>query len=132
MSVIWNPWHGCRRYSEGCQNCYMYHLDALRGRDGSEIYRVKGKFDLPIRRDRHGAYKIPDGETVMVCLTSDFFLEEADVWREEAWECMRRRPEVSFRLITKRVTRIAHCLKAGDCVKAQTLCNQLGDVVDQM
>ena len=29
-------------------------------------------------------------------------------------------------------TRIAHCLKAGDCVKAQTLCDQLGDVVDQM
>ncbi|MBP3588671.1 MAG: ABC-F family ATP-binding cassette domain-containing protein [Clostridia bacterium] len=28
--------------------------------------------------------------------------------------------------------RIAHCLKAGDCVKAQTLCDQLGDVVDQM
>ena len=29
-------------------------------------------------------------------------------------------------------TRIAHCLKAGECVKAQTLCDQLGDVVDQM
>ncbi len=28
--------------------------------------------------------------------------------------------------------RIAHCLEAGDCVKAQTLCDQLGDVVDQM
>ena len=28
--------------------------------------------------------------------------------------------------------RIAHCLEAGDCVKAQILCDQLGDIVDQM
>ena len=28
--------------------------------------------------------------------------------------------------------RIAHCLEAGDCAKAQILCDQLGDVVDQM
>jgi len=29
-------------------------------------------------------------------------------------------------------TRISHCLLAGDCEKAQTLCDQLGDIVDQM
>ena len=23
----WNPWHGCRKYSEGCANCYMFVLD---------------------------------------------------------------------------------------------------------
>ena len=23
----WNPWHGCRRYSEGCKFCYMFVLD---------------------------------------------------------------------------------------------------------
>ena len=27
MHDIWNPWHGCRKCSEGCQNCYMYYLD---------------------------------------------------------------------------------------------------------
>ncbi len=29
-------------------------------------------------------------------------------------------------------TRITHCLLANDCEKAQTLCDQLGDIVDQM
>ena len=30
MHDIWNPWHGCRKCSEGCLNCYMYYLDSLR------------------------------------------------------------------------------------------------------
>ena len=29
-------------------------------------------------------------------------------------------------------TRIAHCLRDGDCAKAQVLCDQLGDIVEQM
>ena len=27
----WNLWHGCKKYSEGCENCYMYYLDEVRG-----------------------------------------------------------------------------------------------------
>lgn len=30
---IWNPWHGCHKYSEGCQNCYAFFLDKRYGRD---------------------------------------------------------------------------------------------------
>ena len=26
---IWNPWHGCVKCSECCQNCYMYFLDRM-------------------------------------------------------------------------------------------------------
>ena len=26
---IWNPWHGCKKCSEGCENCYMFYLDSL-------------------------------------------------------------------------------------------------------
>lgn len=40
-SDIWNPWHGCRKYSEGCDHCYMYYLDNERGKSGGEIYKVK-------------------------------------------------------------------------------------------
>lgn len=38
MHDIWNPWHGCVRCGEGCENCYMYYLDDMRDNDGSEIY----------------------------------------------------------------------------------------------
>ena len=45
-SDIWNPWHGCRKYSEGCDHCYMYYLDNERGKSGGEIYKVKTNPDL--------------------------------------------------------------------------------------
>ncbi len=112
MHDIWNPWHGCRKCSEGCLNCYMYYLDSLRGKDGGEIYRTGAGFRYPLAKDRHGRYKVRSGEMLRVCMTSDFFLEEADSWRDEAWEIMRRRPDVKFFLLTKRPERAAEHLPA--------------------
>ncbi len=103
---IWNPWHGCRKCSEGCLNCYMYYLDSQRDRDGSEIYRTKAGFRYPLSKDRSGRYKVRSGETLRVCMTSDFFLEEADGWRDEAWEIIAKRPDVKFYLLTKRPERV--------------------------
>ena len=110
MHDIWNPWHGCRKCSEGCENCYMYFLDGLRDKDGSEIYRTKAGFRYPLSKDRNGRYKVQSGEMIRVCMTSDFFLEEADAWRDEAWSIMRQRPDVKFFLLTKRPQRVAQCL----------------------
>ena len=112
MEYFWNPWHGCRRYSEGCENCYMFYLDKQRGRDGGDIYKVKTNFNLPVKRDRSGAFKIPEGSTVNVCLTSDFFLEDADPWRDEAWTMIKARSDVFFWLLTKRAPRMEECLPA--------------------
>lgn len=107
---IWNPWHGCRKYTEGCEHCYMYYLDRQRDRDGSEIYKVKTNFNLPLKKDRQGNYKISSGTTLHVCMTSDFFLEEADEWRDEVWDMIRKRPDVRFWIQTKRAERIANQL----------------------
>ena len=112
MHDIWNPWHGCRKCSEGCQNCYMYYLDGLRGRDGGEITRTKAGFNYPLSKDRNGRWKVRPGEMLRVCMTSDFFLEEADPWREEAWDIIRMRPDVKFFLLTKRPERAAAHLPA--------------------
>ena len=112
MHDIWNPWHGCKRCSEGCANCYMYFLDARRGMDGARIYRTGAGFDYPLSRDKSGAYKVKSGETLRVCMTSDFFLEEADEWRSDAWRIIAARPDVKFYLLTKRPERVADCLPA--------------------
>ena len=112
MHSNWNPWHGCIKCSEGCQNCYVYYIDAMRGRNGADIYRTKTGFRYPLSRDRAGSYKIQSGEMISVCMTSDFFLEEADAWRDEAWDIMRRRSDVIFLLLTKRPERIPECLPA--------------------
>ena len=79
-SLTWNPWHGCKKYSEGCLNCYVYRRDASVGRDASIVARTKD-FDLPLRRRRDGGFAIPPGAHVYACMTSDFFLPEADAWR---------------------------------------------------
>ena len=83
MHDIWNPWHGCLKKSEGCQNCYMYFLDRRRNQQGDLIYKVKNNFDYPLQKDKSGRYKVKSGEQLRVCMTSDFFLEEADRWRPE-------------------------------------------------
>ena len=40
-------------------------------------------------------------------MTSDFFPEEPDAWRDEAWEIIRRCPDVKFFLLTKRPCSLA-------------------------
>ena len=109
MHDIWNPWHGCVKASEGCAHCYMYFLDSQRGADGRKVYRTRN-FDYPLQRTRSGSYKIKSGEQLRVCMTSDFFLDEADRWRDEAWRIIRQRPDVIFFLLTKRPERVARCL----------------------
>ncbi|MDE5556025.1 MAG: phage Gp37/Gp68 family protein, partial [Muribaculaceae bacterium] len=47
---------------------------------------------------------------IRVCMTSDFFLDEADQWRDEAWRIIRERSDVKFFLLTKRPERVIDCL----------------------
>lgn len=110
MHDIWNPWHGCIKISEGCEHCYMIDADAQRGLDGTKIFRTKTEFDAPLKRGRDGWFKVDSGEMMRVCMNSDFFLEEADEWRDEAWNIISERPDVKFFLLTKRAHRIKECL----------------------
>ena len=109
MHDTWNPWHGCKKISEGCANCYMYFLDQIRAQDGALI-RLTNNMKKPLAKNRKGEYKIKSGELIRVCMTSDFFLEEADTWRTKAWDIMRIRSDVKFFLLTKRPERILSCL----------------------
>lgn len=102
----WRPWHGCRKCSPGCLNCYVYRGDARYGRDAAQV-RTTREFDLPMRGRRGGDAALPAGETVYTCLTSDFFIEEADEWRVRAWRMIRARPDLMFYIITKRIERFA-------------------------
>lgn len=106
---MWNLWHGCRKISEGCRHCYVYRQDANWQKESSQVTKT-AQFNLPVRRDRHGRFKIPSATTVYTCLTSDFFIEEADAWRCEAWQMMRLRHDLRFIIITKRIDRFAASL----------------------
>mgnify|MGYP004506228557 FL=1 len=105
MEVTWNPWHGCTKYSEGCRYCYVYRQDEMFGRDSREC-RKTNDFNLPIKKDRKGNYKIPSGSLVMTCFSSDFLLSDADSWRDECIEMMRERSDCMFYFFTKRIERL--------------------------
>lgn len=108
---LWNLWHGCTKISEGCRNCYVYRADAKYGRDSTAVVKTRD-FNLPVRKNRKGDYKIPfnNSETVYTCFTSDFFLSEADEWRPEAWEMIKERSDLKFMFITKRIHRFYECI----------------------
>lgn len=108
--MLWNPWHGCRKCSPGCMNCYVYYLDACRDRNSSAVTKNKTTFDLPLKKDRRGNYKIPSGAELGTCFTSDFFIEEADEWRGEVWRMIRQRSDVNFLIPTKRISRFNECV----------------------
>ena len=105
----WNPWHGCHKISAGCRNCYVYRIDARHRKDSSVVTKTND-FDLPLRRTRAGTYKLIGDETVYTCFSSDFFLEDADRWRAEAWRMIRARRDLRFFIVTKRVHRFHLCL----------------------
>lgn len=89
----------------------MYFLDGKRGVDTALVTRT-ANFDLPMRRDRHGNYRLRSGMQLYVGLSTDFFVKEADQWRDQAWRMMRQRPDIAFRILTKRAHRIKDCLPA--------------------
>lgn len=110
MEVSYNLWHGCHKKSEGCLNCYVYRNDEKYGRDSNVVYKTKA-FNEPILKKKNGDYKYPSGTLFDLCFTSDFFLEEADAFREEALKIIQERSDCIFFMITKRPERIMECLK---------------------
>lgn len=111
MSIGWNPWHGCTKISPGCKNCYVYRLDAMHNRGNeSNICRKTGNFRLPVLKNRSGEYKVPPGSYIYTCFTSDFFLPDADTWRDEAWAMIKERSDCVFMFYTKRIDRLERCV----------------------
>ena len=109
MSQMWNLWHGCHKKSEGCQHCYVYRRDAEFEKDSNVVHKT-ASFNLPVRRDRQGQWKVSPGTLMWTCFTSDFFIEEGDAWREDAWLMIRRRSDLHFYIVTKRPERIVSYL----------------------
>lgn len=109
--VMWNPWHGCHKISEGCRHCYVYREDAaFRTPVASSEVRKTASFALPLRKDRKKEWKFKSGTMFGLCFTSDLLIEEADEWRKEIWEIIRLRSDCTFLFFTKRIDRLAVCL----------------------
>ena len=112
-----NPWQGCHKVSPACAHCYMFGWQARYGKPQDVVIRsAPATFRHPQQWHRQllaGSYQGPQhGETVLVftCSLSDFFIEEADSWRAEAWDVIRATPQLTYQILTKRPERIRACL----------------------
>lgn len=97
--ATWNPWHGCIKVSEGCRYCYMYRDKTRYGQNPKIISKSKTTFDDPL--------KWAEPQLIFTCSWSDWFIDAADDWRDEAWEIIRKSPHHTFQILTKRPERIA-------------------------
>lgn len=100
--VYWNPWYGCHKCTIGCDNCYSYNRDLYFGKNPDNIEISKKNFKLPIEKDIYREFKIPKDSYIKVCENSDFFIEEANEWRIEAWKMIKERDDCIFIIETKR------------------------------
>jgi len=101
--IIWNPWRGCRKCSDGCKFCYIHKGDKKRNINTNKIVKTKD-FYKPITKLKDGTYKIKNG-IVYLCFSSDFLIEEADEWRDECFKMTKERKDLMFLFLTKRIDR---------------------------
>jgi len=94
----WNPWHGCKKVSPGCKYCYMFRDKDRYGQSSTTVLRSKTMFNVPLKWE--------EGKLIFTCSWSDWFIEEADAWREEAWDIIRKTPQHTYQILTKRPERI--------------------------
>lgn len=96
--ATWNPWHGCHKVSPGCKFCYMFRDKKRYGQDPNTVVRSKTTFREPL--------KWRDPRVIFTCSWSDWFIEEADPWRDEAYDLIRATPHHTYQILTKRDDRI--------------------------
>jgi protein gp37 len=100
----WNPWMGCTKVSPGCDHCYMFTEQRRYGTDPELVRRSKTTFTQPLK------WKEP--RLIFTCSWSDWFHKRADEWRDEAWDIIRRTPQHTYQILTKRPGRILRHLPA--------------------
>lgn len=72
----------------------MYREQTRYGNDPKVVRRSKTTFAAPL--------KWADPAKVFTCSWSDFFIEQADPWRPEAWAIIRQTPHLTYQILTKR------------------------------
>lgn len=97
-----NFWYGCVKVSQGCKNCYAEREMDRFGKNFHTVTRAKG-FDAPL--------KWREPRKVFVNSWSDFFIEGADAWRDEAFAIMARTPHLIYQILTKRAERMHACMQ---------------------
>jgi protein gp37 len=97
--ATWNIARGCTKVDADCKYCYMYRDSMNNTRyDPIQIIKTKTVFNLPL--------KLKEPSKIFTCSLTDFFHPDCDSFRNEAWEIIRKCPQHTFQILTKRPERI--------------------------
>lgn len=97
--ATWNIARGCSKVDQDCRFCYMYRQSLNKTRyDPGAVIRTKTVFNLPLT--------IKEPSKIFTSSLTDFFHEDIDSYRHEAWDIIRRCPQHTFQILTKRPERI--------------------------
>lgn len=99
----WNAWQSCTRISEGCAFCYMFRDKERYGQNPELVVRSK---DATFNRPLH--WKEPS--KIFTNSWSDVFHKDAEAWLPDFWDIIRKCPQHSFQILTKRADRILQSL----------------------
>lgn len=95
----WNVARGCTKVDDDCRFCYMYRDSFNSTRyNPLNVVRTKTVFNLPL--------KLREPSKIFTSSLTDFFHEEIDSYRNEAWDIIRKCPQHTFQILTKRPERI--------------------------
>jgi protein gp37 len=97
--ATWNIARGCSKVDADCAYCYMFRqsLNATRYQP-NQVIRTKTVFNDPLK------LKVPS--KIFTSSLTDFFHPAIDSYRHEAWEIIRKCPQHTFQILTKRPERI--------------------------
>ena len=105
--ATWNPVTGCNKVSAGCRNCYAERMAERLQKMGAERYR--NGFDLTLHEDvLEQPLKWKRGRRIFVNSMSDLFHENVpDDFIVKVFDVMKRCPQHTFQILTKRSERLA-------------------------
>lgn len=96
--ATWNIARGCTKVDKDCLFCYMYRQSGLYGYNPKAVKRTKTVFNMPL--------KLKKPSLIFTSSLTDFFHPEIDSYRNEAWDIIRKCPQHTFQILTKRPERI--------------------------
>ena len=105
-----NFWTGCNKVSSECEGCYADALLKRMGRDFTTLALTNTWRDA--YAINHDAGQRGGTAIVFTCSLSDFFHQQADRWRPDAWNVIRDCKNVRWLVLTKRPERILDHLPA--------------------
>lgn len=109
--ATWNIARGCTKVDEDCKFCYMYRDSMNNTRyNPLDVVRTKTVFNLPL--------KLQEPSKIFTSSLTDFFHEAIDGYRDEAWDIIRKCPQHTFQILTKRPERVKdHLPKFSDEIR---------------